>query len=399
LLLVHHSGAWGTVCDDGFDEASAQVVCKELGYPAGKVVKTDAPEFCAGSGFDILMDDVKCSGSESRLEDCTHAAWGVHNCAHNEDVGVKCYSTRLAGDGATATRGRLEVYHDGKWGTVCDDSFNAFDAQVACRQLGFPFGRVADISTFGQGSGDIWMDDVECSGSESRLEQCTHSGWGNHNCGHNEDVAIQCWSTRLMGEGATSSQGRLEVYHAGEWGTVCDDGFGSEDAQVVCRELGYAHGIAMEHSNFGEGSGRIWLDEVACTGTEERLEDCPRNSWGENDCSHSEDVGIQCHDTIRLAGEGAAANQGRLEVYHAGEWGTVCDDRFGSEDAAVVCRQLGYSHGMAVETSNFAEGSGRIWLDEVACTGTEKQLEDCQHNSWGENDCSHSEDVGIICHK
>jgi len=295
LLLVRHSGAWGTVCDDGFGEVNAQVVCRQLGYPLGELVSASSPDFCDGSSYDILLDDVTCSGSESRLEYCTHASWGQHNCGHSEDIAVKCYSTRLAGAGATASQGRLEVYHAGEWGTVCDDSFGDTDAGVACQQLGYPFGRVLSSSSFGDGSGQIWMDDVACSGSESRLEQCAHQGWGHHNCGHSEDVAIQCWSTRLAGNGATANQGRLEVYHAGEWGTVCDDSFDSSDAQVVCRQLGFSSGVAVTSSNFGQGSGRIWLDEVACAGTEDRLEECGHNTWGEHDCSHSEDVGVICY--------------------------------------------------------------------------------------------------------
>jgi len=100
---------------------------------------------------------------------------------------------------------------------------------------------------------------------------------------------------------------------------------------------------------------------------------------------------------IRLVGRGAAANQGRLEVYRYGEWGTVCDDHFHNNEAQVACRQYGYPNGLAVRSSNFGEGSGRIWLDEVQCTGTETMLRDCRHRAWGENDCSHREDVGVVC--
>ena len=102
--------------------------------------------------------------------------------------------------------------------------------------------------------------------------------------------------------------------------------------------------------------------------------------------------------SIRLVG-GATDNEGRVEVYHNGAWGTVCDDRWDINDANVVCRQLGYSRAtFARENSAFGQGSGPIYYDEVACTGTESRLADCDHNGIGINDCGHSEDAGVVCY-
>ena len=99
---------------------------------------------------------------------------------------------RLVG-GATESEGRVEVYSNGVWGTVCDDGWDVTEASVVCRQLGYSGATSAPgQATFGQGSGPIYFDDVACNGNEPRLVDCTHRGTGVHNCGHNEDAGAVC---------------------------------------------------------------------------------------------------------------------------------------------------------------------------------------------------------------
>ncbi|NXH18608.1 MARCO protein, partial [Bucco capensis] len=95
---------------------------------------------------------------------------------------------------------------------------------------------------------------------------------------------------------------------------------------------------------------------------------------------------------IRIAGGG---NRGRVEIFHQGSWGTICDDSWDSRDAAVVCRMMGYSY--AISTFTAAAGSGRIWLDDVDCSGSEHSIFECRKPDWGVNNCSHSEDAGVEC--
>ena len=99
---------------------------------------------------------------------------------------------RLLGGNGVNT-GRVEVYYNNIWGTVCDDDWDLNDAAVVCRQLGFP-GAISSscCATFGQGTGPIWLDDVKCTGSETSLSSCSHGGWGRHNCAHKEDVQVLC---------------------------------------------------------------------------------------------------------------------------------------------------------------------------------------------------------------
>ena len=83
--------------------------------------------------------------------------------------------------------------------------------------------------------------------------------------------------------GGSSAQGNVEVRlnATSPWGTVCDRGWDIKDATVVCRQLGFAKALAATvQSSFGTGSGRIWLDDVRCTGNENHINECTRGTWG-----------------------------------------------------------------------------------------------------------------------
>ena len=100
---------------------------------------------------------------------------------------------------------------------------------------------------------------------------------------------------------------------------------------------------------------------------------------------------------IRLVG-GSGPHEGRVEAYHNGTWGTVCDDDWNLQDAAVVCHQLGYINATAaLGSARFGAGSGPILFSELACIGNESIITECHHLLTGVHNCSHSEDVGVVC--
>nr|XP_054755320.1 deleted in malignant brain tumors 1 protein-like isoform X3 [Lytechinus pictus] len=394
---VYADGGWGTVCDDSWDDTDATVVCQSLGFGSGTAHSNAL--FGEGSG-DILLDDVSCDGDETSLLECSNFGIGVHNCGHSEDAGVTCSLAELVRlvDGSASNEGRVEVYANEGWGTVCDDSWDDTDATVVCQSLGFESGTAHSNAHFGQGSGDILLDDVSCTGSESSLLECSNNGIGVHNCGHYEDAGVTCSPTVRLVDGGASNEGRVEVYANGGWGTVCDDSWDDTDATVVCQSLGFESGTAHSNAHFGQGSGDILLDDVSCTGSESSLLVCSNNGIGVHNCGHAEDAGVTCSPTelVRLV-DGSASNEGRVEVYANGGWGTVCDDSWGDTDATVVCQSLGFGSGTAHSNAHFGEGSGDILLDDVSCDGDETSLLECSNSGIGVHNCRHAEDAGVTC--
>ena len=103
-----------------------------------------------------------------------------------------CFAVRLV-NGPTHYEGRVEVYNNGVWGTVCDDGWDWNNAQVVCNELDLGYAVSAIPNAFyGQGGGQIWLDDVNCVGTEKTIVECSHRGWGSHNCNHGKDASVKC---------------------------------------------------------------------------------------------------------------------------------------------------------------------------------------------------------------
>ena len=123
---------------------------------------------------------------------CMYVAMYVFMCVmYMSHCILLAHSIRLA-DGNSPYSGRVEIYRNGVWGTVCDDKWTIINAQVVCRQLGYGSSPASVDFNVPPGTGPILMDDVNCVNGQTNLLACSHSGFDNHNCVHKEDVGVTC---------------------------------------------------------------------------------------------------------------------------------------------------------------------------------------------------------------
>uniref|UniRef100_A0A5F8H7B7 SRCR domain-containing protein n=1 Tax=Monodelphis domestica TaxID=13616 RepID=A0A5F8H7B7_MONDO len=424
---IQVSGVWGTLCDSHWDLSDANVLCRHLN--CGLAMKPPEEVYFGEGSVQILADTFYCSGTESHLWDCPVTVLGASSCSRRKVASVICSENiqallstcfpnllRLVNGGRDPCSGRVEIYYNDTWGTICDDSWDMSDAHVVCRQLGCGVAlKVMDSSHFGKGSGSIWLDELSCFGNESYLGECPSLHWGQHDCSHKEDAGVICSESldlRLVSDDYDCA-GWLEVFHNGTWGSVCSNLMDINTVSVICRHLSCGNkGYLDFHSNHRNLPIK-WVDKINCQGQEPSLWHCPSQPWNQASCFEDQEAYITCEgrkdsdcptsrqctdkDKLQLRG-GETPCSGRVEIWHDGSWGTVCDDSWDLAEANVVCQQLGCGSALAsLEGAAFGSGNGTIWLDEVQCRGKETSLWDCPAEPWGQNDCKHDEDAGVVC--
>ncbi|XP_052078051.1 lysyl oxidase homolog 2-like [Mytilus californianus] len=275
-LEVFYNNSWGIVCDDAFNKSAAIVVCRMLGFYGNAMVLLS---YRNGSRR-ITLDNVGCNGLETDIMDCTHAPWGIHDCQHTEDVGVRCeqkWRLRKAMEGVV-----VEFKTSNSYIQVCNRNF---DDEKVCQLIGLEsHDFVVDVTSSTSKSQDFV--DLNCTGTEELISQCKATNHLLSECKTGMTI-FKCLHQRLI-HGTTSYNGRLELHHDGKWGTVCDDGFGDNEASVVCRYSGLSWNGRFTHEfKYWQSNSTYLLDDVVCTGRESSIENCRHTSWNLHNCDNT----------------------------------------------------------------------------------------------------------------
>eukprot|EP00092_Neocalanus_flemingeri_P035176 GFUD01038280.1.p1 GENE.GFUD01038280.1~~GFUD01038280.1.p1 ORF type:complete len:1087 (+),score=284.35 GFUD01038280.1:432-3692(+) len=253
IVEVKLNGAWGGICDDGFNVKEGNVICHQLGFHLGakRVIK----KANTGGAGKVLLGQVSCEGSEKSLADCNISDTPTIACPADQMVGIECKEAE----------------------SVCED------AEFHCK------------------SGECIGIDNLCDGIPN---QCKDGS---------DELPLYCNSqtqVRLTPPGGSS--GLLEVRHKGVWGTVCEDNFGQHEADVFCKMLGFEKaGIGedgwrmVDSITNRDGSWPIWInlkEENTCAGSESSIKDCHDSSLWNHDytCRHREDIFLTCQDEVAL---------------------------------------------------------------------------------------------------
>ncbi|XP_062405176.1 lysyl oxidase homolog 4-like [Sardina pilchardus] len=347
VVEVKLDGRWRHVCSLGWDLTSSQVACGMLGFPAAE--QPDEPTYRKywdtkiadpSTRLSVMVtkkgywvEEVQCQGTEPSVTDCRTRLSIPHNdvpCVGGMPAVVRCVPgaqfSRAAGRtisqpatkqevrlkaGPRVGEGRVEVLREGKWGTVCDHTWDITAASVVCRELGFGTAKEAlKGAQMGQGTGPIHMNMVQCTGRESSIKQCQHREVPLRSCKHSQDVSVRCHvpgtgldtKVRLAG-GRDPAEGRVEVLlEVGEtqrWGAVCSENWGIREAMVLCRQLGFGFASRAHQETWywpgNPDAGEMILSGTHCIGTEMSLQQCRRNAHVY--CPSGKAAGVTCAET------------------------------------------------------------------------------------------------------
>lgn len=95
--------------------------------------------------------------------------------------------------GASQKEGLVQVYYNNTWGSVCGQTWDKKNADVVCRMLGYINStEPRNGADYGKGNGTIWLNNVQCTGTENSLFSCVHDGWRNHTCTSGNEANVSC---------------------------------------------------------------------------------------------------------------------------------------------------------------------------------------------------------------
>ncbi|XP_038050049.1 deleted in malignant brain tumors 1 protein-like [Patiria miniata] len=416
-LEVYVNGSWAAVTSTGWGLNEANVVCRQLGFHASFPA---AVGHRFGTGIETpVLDKVKCNGGESQLDECSNRGWLCRGtCSGDNYAGVRCinkampeplYQLRLAGS-ASQFEGLVEVRYNDYWSPVCGIAFDFLQAITVCRQLGYGPPKHYRIFTeidpesrpklIHRASCHTWHRSLlDCGVNEGDGTVCTPSDPAAHVACNKPSDPYPLYLDSL----SHRYEGAVRIYSDGQFGKICNTGWTLQDAQVVCRQLGYGsavgHNVAPEDLA-GPSGEPILLDAVQCNGSESLLAECSHKPFRDTACDDQQQALVECREpaledlTLHIAD--GSAYRGRLEVAFNGEWLAICNDTWDMAAANVTCRQIGLGPAL-LATAEFEFKPQFVIWNEVSCEGTEDRLAQCRTSQSGQYSCASGKLAGVTC--
>ncbi|XP_059821862.1 lysyl oxidase homolog 3B-like isoform X4 [Hypanus sabinus] len=324
---------------------------------------------------------------------------------------------RLAGYPRKHNEGRVEVFYEGEWGTICDDDFKLENAKVLCRMLGFISATGWTHSAkYGKGTGRVWLDNLDCGGTEKDVSECKSLGWGMTDCTHEEDAGVICKDEKILGFVDSNvivvesdrleevrlrpvvsisrsrlpvTEGVVEVKFRGRWEQVCDNGWTQNNSHVVCGMMGFPGQRRLNRIFYrmvlSRHRSHFRVHSVQCVGTENHLALCP---------------------LVLAKGNTSAPCAGGMPAAVSCSSGAFSKSRRKRQPQTLLVLVFKTVHS-AFKTTREAsamlhitspdDGMGPIYLNEVKCTGFEKSIWDCPAKNISQDGCKHSEDAAVRC--
>ncbi|OWK04070.1 hypothetical protein Celaphus_00013946 [Cervus elaphus hippelaphus] len=253
----------------------------------------------------------------------------------------------------------------GSRGTICDYRWDLNDARVVCRQLRCEEALDATVSSsFGAGSGPIWLDSVRCTGKECHVWNCPFQGWGKHYCDHNKDAGVIC-SDMVSSLPTSWENGKFQESWCLIRGTIL-----AHEKCILAMTVKFSL-LIPSYSTAGKKS----FPTIAC----EVLFPIVKPGF------------------VRLAG-GDGPCSGRVEVHSGEVWTPVSDGNSTLSTAQVICAELGCGKPVSVLGHVlFRESDGRVWAEEFRCEGEEPKLRVCPRVPCPGGRCHHSGAAQVVC--
>uniref|UniRef100_A0A3P8TE76 Soluble scavenger receptor cysteine-rich domain-containing protein SSC5D n=1 Tax=Amphiprion percula TaxID=161767 RepID=A0A3P8TE76_AMPPE len=272
----------------------------------------------------------RCSYRERRLHNCSVMQGG--NCTVISAAVCGHQAVRLAG-GSDRCAGRVEVWRDGRWGTVCDDGWDLKDAAVVCAQLGcgFALSVSGQGGSFPPGTGPVLLDELNCTGREQNLWSCP-AAQNESDCGHKEDAGVVCSEMRAvrLSGGLDRCSGKVEIHRNGSWGTVCDNCWNKDMASMICSML-HCGSQATQFSQFvpplAHNNGTKWFYQCW---SYQSLWQCKEIFNRPHLCASSKASGVVCNGSLGFA----SATTDSTSV--ATSWTTAVDSFFSSPELLIT---------------------------------------------------------------